>query len=99
MDKSRSRFFWEGIGNKRKYHMVDWATVCRPKEAGGLGLLNTKMMNIALMLRWIWRLYQNEEGLWVDLLKAKYGIMIFSPLWLKLRDLSYGTPLEAEVAF
>jgi hypothetical protein len=23
MDKPRARFFWEGVGNKRKYHMVD----------------------------------------------------------------------------
>jgi hypothetical protein len=39
-------------------------------------------MNIALMLRWIWRLYQNEEGIWVDLLKAKYlgDHDLFSPL-------------------
>jgi hypothetical protein len=34
MDRPRSRFFWEGVGNKRKYHMVDWATVCKPKEVG-----------------------------------------------------------------
>jgi hypothetical protein len=24
------------------------------------------------MLKWVWKLYQNAEGLWVDLLKAKY---------------------------
>lgn len=30
MNKSRARFFWKGVGNKRKYHMVDWATVCKP---------------------------------------------------------------------
>jgi hypothetical protein len=23
MDKSRSRFFWEGLGEQRKYHMVN----------------------------------------------------------------------------
>jgi hypothetical protein len=26
-DKVRSRFFWEGVGQKRKYHMIDWVTV------------------------------------------------------------------------
>jgi hypothetical protein len=72
MDRPRSRFFWEGVGNKRKYHMVDWATICKPKEVGGLGILNTKLMNIALMLKWIWKLYQNAEGLWADLIRAKY---------------------------
>jgi hypothetical protein len=72
MDRHRSRFFWEGVGPKRKYHMVDWASVCKPREVGGLGIINTKFMNIALMLKWIWKIYQNEEGLWAVLLRAKY---------------------------
>jgi hypothetical protein len=72
MDSTRARFFWEGVGPKRKYHMVDWATVCKPKEFGGMGILNTKVMNIALMLKWIWKLYQGSSGLWIDLLRAKY---------------------------
>jgi hypothetical protein len=72
MDRHRSQFFWEGVGNKRKYHMVDWATVCRPEEVGGLGILNTKVMNIVLMLKWVWKLYQKAEGLWADLIRAKY---------------------------
>jgi hypothetical protein len=39
-------------------------------------------MNIALMLKWIWKLYQGAEGLWADLLRAKYlrGNDLFSPL-------------------
>jgi hypothetical protein len=39
-------------------------------------------MNIALMLKWIWKLYQNAEGLWADLLRAKYlgDEDLFSPL-------------------
>ncbi|KAK1698102.1 hypothetical protein QYE76_014799 [Lolium multiflorum] len=72
MNHSRARSFWEWVGDKRKYHMVEWATVCRPRDHGGMGILNTKYMNIALMLRWIWKLYQNEEGLREDLLRAKY---------------------------
>jgi hypothetical protein len=33
--------------------MVDWVIVCRPKGFGGLGILNTKSMNIVLKLKWI----------------------------------------------
>jgi hypothetical protein len=82
MNTTRGRFFWEGVGNKRKYHMVDWATVCRPKEYGGLGVLHTKNMNIALLVGWIWKLYHNAEGLWANLIRAKYlgNNDLFSPL-------------------
>jgi hypothetical protein len=39
---------------------------------GGLGILNTKLKNITLMLKWIWKIYQNAEGMWADLIRAKY---------------------------
>jgi hypothetical protein len=72
VDKSRCRFFWEGVGDQRKFHMVNWATVCKPKDQGGLGILNTKLMNIALLLKWVWKVYQEEQGLWAELIRAKY---------------------------
>jgi hypothetical protein len=52
--------------------MVDWPAFCKPKELGSLGILNTRLMNLALMLKWIWKLYQNAEGLWADLIHAKH---------------------------
>ena len=30
-DKHRGRFFWEGQGKKRKYHMVPWKDICKPR--------------------------------------------------------------------
>jgi hypothetical protein len=73
-DKHRNKFFWEGRGTKKKYHLVSWPSICQPKCQGGLGVMNTKAMNIALMAKWIWRIYseQNPELLWLRLLKAKY---------------------------
>ena len=50
-------------------------TVCgrvQAKKYGGLGILNSKLMNVALLTKWIWRLNQNESGLWADMLRAKY---------------------------
>jgi hypothetical protein len=34
--KHLSRFFWEGVGDKRKYHMVNWSQLCQPKDRADL---------------------------------------------------------------
>jgi hypothetical protein len=73
-DKHLARFFWEGIGDKRKFHWVNWPAVCWPKDQGGLGVVNSRFMNIALMTKWIWRLFDpsEQDKLWFKLLQAKY---------------------------
>jgi hypothetical protein len=73
--KHRARFFWEGReanGPKRKYHWMRWDAVCKPKSLGGLGIIDTRVMNICLMAKWIWKLYAGEQGLWADIVRAKY---------------------------
>jgi hypothetical protein len=72
MDCIRSGFFWRGARGDFKYHMVRWSIVCRPKEFGGLGILNTQIFNECLIVKWIWKIYQHKESLWVRLLDAKY---------------------------
>jgi hypothetical protein len=46
--------------------------ICRPKASGGRGLLNTKKMNVVLMLKWVWRLYQEENTIWATIIRDKY---------------------------
>ena len=72
-DSIRARFFWEGSGPNRKYHWLNWPAVCRPKDCGGLGLTNTKNMNIALLLKWVWKLFHNDDSIWHKLVTAKYS--------------------------
>ena len=72
LDKVRSRFFWQGTNKKRKYHMVKWEALARPKEWGGLGFLEVKTMNICLLAKWLERLEVEEGSLCVELLRKKY---------------------------
>jgi hypothetical protein len=58
-DSHRARFYWEGVGPKRKLHLMNYPTVCRPKDCGGMGIVNSRLMNVALMLKWVWKLYQD----------------------------------------
>ena len=72
MNKHRSRFYWEDRGLRLRFHWVRWEAMCKPKSMGGLGIMDTKIMNICLMAKWIWRLYAGEQGIWADILRNKY---------------------------
>uniref|UniRef100_A0A0A8YMZ7 Reverse transcriptase zinc-binding domain-containing protein n=1 Tax=Arundo donax TaxID=35708 RepID=A0A0A8YMZ7_ARUDO len=52
--------------------MVKWEAVCRPKDQGGLGIINTRLMNECLLVKWIWKICSNNQDIWCGLLKAKY---------------------------
>jgi hypothetical protein len=68
-----SQIFLEGDIEKFKYHMIKWENVCLPKEFGGAGVVNTKLFNKALILKWVWRLLNcEEEDVCCQLLRAKY---------------------------
>ena len=72
MNTIRSDFFWEGAIDNFKYHMANWDSLCRPKDMGGLGILNTQTMNESLLVKWIWKIAKGVDGLWYILLNAKY---------------------------
>jgi len=53
--------------------MAKWEMVSRPKDQGGLSIINTKVMNECLLTKWIWKILQEPEELWFKILiKAKY---------------------------
>jgi hypothetical protein len=56
MDFIRGMFFWQGADEGAKYHMAKMDTVSRPKDQGGLGILNTSRMNECLLVKWIWKI-------------------------------------------
>ena len=72
LDTARARFFWQGVGKKKKYHMIKWDALDKPKEFGGLGFIDTRAMNIALLSRWIFRIECGEDSACINLLWKKY---------------------------
>lgn len=56
-----------------KIHLVSWQQVSRPKEQGGLGILDLRTMNQALMTKWWWLLLDQPNGTLQSLLLNKYG--------------------------
>ncbi|MCI00244.1 LINE-1 reverse transcriptase like [Trifolium medium] len=66
-------FLWGGANKKTKLAWVKWVDVCRPKERGGLGIRNLRLVNVSLLTKWRWRLLTSQDMFWVKVLKAKYG--------------------------
>jgi hypothetical protein len=86
LDYFRSRFFWQGNENKRKYRLAKWNILCQPQDQGGLGILDLNMMNTALLSKWLYKLL-TSDGMWQQLLRNKYvGSKPLSHVQLKLGD-------------
>ena len=70
LDKHRRRFFWQGCNKKKRYHLVKWDRICRPKYKGCLGVKDLRKQNISLMVKWWWKL-ETQSGLCQDIVRAR----------------------------
>ncbi|XP_058110948.1 uncharacterized protein LOC131253828 [Magnolia sinica] len=68
----RHDFLWSGKNNQKKLHLLDWQEVCKHFQEGGASIKNLKIMNQALLGKWIWRLGTEGGTLWNSIIKGKY---------------------------
>jgi hypothetical protein len=61
LDYYRSRSFWQGDSEKNKYILVKWIVVCRPKDMGGLGAHDLEVKNLALLGKWLFKLFTEDR--------------------------------------
>ena len=52
--------------------MVAWEVVMKPKEKGGLGVINLHLQNDALLLKQLVKFYNNVDTPWVWLIWSWY---------------------------
>ncbi|MCH90168.1 ribonuclease H protein, partial [Trifolium medium] len=50
-----------------------------PKNCGGLGIRDLHAVNLALLGKWRWRIIDRGQGIWRDILLARYGALFPSP--------------------
>lgn len=59
-------FVWKGEEETNGGHcLLPWAQVCRPKEYGGLGIINLRYFGTALRCRWPWMRWDQVERSWL----------------------------------
>lgn len=62
--KSNADHFGVTPMKKKKIHLVDWDTICKPKESSGLGIVDLHIKNFAFLNKWIWRFGEGIDCLW-----------------------------------
>lgn len=72
IDKLCRNFIWGGDENHRTVHLISWSNLCKPKDAGGLGLRSTRAANSAFLMKGPWNFCTKPDTLWVSLLRNKY---------------------------
>jgi hypothetical protein len=56
---------------KKKYRLIKWNIICRPKDQGGLGIEVLELKNKCLLSKLLFKIL-TEEGMWQELLRNKY---------------------------
>lgn len=67
IDKYRKHFLWRGadINGIRPPHAA-WHLACRPKTIGGLGILNLRKHNEALLMKMMYKFFNKQKLPWVQ---------------------------------
>ena len=73
IDKFRKNCLWQGGEvNARKPPKAAWKMICLPKKDGGLGVLDIRKQNEALMMKNLYKFFNKKDTPWVNLIWNKY---------------------------
>ena len=72
LDAITRAFWWGHNPGERKFHLINWDTLCQPKARGGLGLKKSSLVNQAMIAKQYWRIQNYPNSLMAKTFKAKY---------------------------
>lgn len=73
IDSILANFFWGSSDYGRKRHWVNWKSVCKPVQEGGLGVRILRDIRDAFRLKQCWQIAAGDS-IWVRFMRDKYSI-------------------------
>jgi hypothetical protein len=67
LDRGRRHCIWAKKDSDKVQSLAAWELVCKPKNKGGLGIINLELQNQALLLKQLYKFYNKAKVPWVDL--------------------------------
>jgi hypothetical protein len=72
VDRARRHCLWEKKDKEGHNSRAAWQMVCRPKDKGGLGVINLEIQNDALLLKHLFRFFNHADTPWVHMTWQAY---------------------------
>ena len=64
--KMQRKFFCSIDERQKRIPLVDWSTIQKSKELGGLGVGDLVIKNAALLFKWWWHFSKGDMSLWKE---------------------------------
>ncbi|XP_074271403.1 uncharacterized protein LOC141595338 [Silene latifolia] len=58
-------YLWEGLDQYHKAPPMAWDNVCKDKKHRGLGIINCRQWNVAMIGKYVWWLVSKADHLWI----------------------------------
>jgi len=72
LDRYRKHCLWSGDDiNRKGCCLAAWEATCVPKEEGGLGIINMKIQNSTLLIKFLDKFYNHANIPWMNLTWCK----------------------------
>lgn len=96
IDRMRSiqrSFLWSGNSEKQKWSLVAWRKLCRPKNRGGLKLVDPSVVNRSCGAKIWWRWISDTNLPWATLWKDKYSPNRSNLDLIRMQGMPKGSPI------
>ena len=70
--KRIQRCLWRGNSDTLRQSLASWDLLCLPKNKGGLDVLNLRVQNEALLMKFLHKFYNHLDNPWVHLIWDSY---------------------------